>query len=417
MLSWISNGLKNESDEPNPQRISSLNGFLWKMKRNHQKIALVPQWNKRWFSIEGKLLKWYPTPSAEKASGMVDLRFITSITKFESSLGVFSFILSYPDRNLLLRAQSLSDMNKWMRALQFQADIVRGGDGTGIVSDVNSSCSNPQGKGRGLKDKYRPATLEANLEATMAKLQVLENQVMKSAGLKAKSKLEKDRETALKNAGGGGVGGGVGVGVGTIANAATESYLTPEDVKIDVYRSTQNSTSNSYKYNDSTKNVNNTYDNDTENYGKLNYGRGGIRQSHSNKSSSDESKYENNTRQKNENNVKISTLIPKTDTKNNRRHRDYDGFQVEIDDEDDVYGHEEYELPRVGNVTNLSSQIRSNTGGIHSHHPHSKMNSTNQSRPSFDNPRRLSLSSYQNEQGIANTENRKQNNGKKRYDP
>jgi hypothetical protein len=65
-------------------------------------------------------LKWYATASSEKPSGMVDLRFITSVASFETQ-GVFSFVLSYPDRNLLLRATTLPEMNKWIRALQFQA--------------------------------------------------------------------------------------------------------------------------------------------------------------------------------------------------------------------------------------------------------------------------------------------------------
>jgi hypothetical protein len=42
-----------------------------------------------------------------------------------------------------------------------------------IVSDINSSASSPQGKGRVLKeknkDKYRQPTLEAELDATMVR--------------------------------------------------------------------------------------------------------------------------------------------------------------------------------------------------------------------------------------------------------
>ena len=179
MFSWIG-GLKNHdnSDEVLQSRSSSLSGYLWKLKRTPQ-MALIPQWHQRWFSIERHLLKWYATPLAEKASGIVDLRFVTDIGAFESGGGVYSFIISYPDRNLLLRAPSQGEMDKWMRALRYQADIVRGGDGTGTITDTNSFCSSPQGKGRGIKDKYRPSTLEATLEATMAQLEILESQVSK----------------------------------------------------------------------------------------------------------------------------------------------------------------------------------------------------------------------------------------------
>jgi hypothetical protein len=165
------------------------------LKRSQQKIILVPQWNKRWFSIERHLLKWYATPMAEKASGVVDLRFVTDIASFEAGGGVYSFVLSYPDRNLLLRAPTQGDMEKWMRALQYQADIVRGGDGTNIVTDTNSFCLSPQGKGRAIKGKYRPPTLEATVEAALNRLQVLESQVNKKAGgggstLRARSMFE-----------------------------------------------------------------------------------------------------------------------------------------------------------------------------------------------------------------------------------
>lgn len=184
MLSWMS-GSKNESDD-NSCRVSSLCGYLWKMKRSHHRMILVPQWNKRWFSIEGRQLKWYAVASSDHSSGMVDLRFITNVSAFEAQ-GVYSFILSYPDRNILLRAANSSDMDKWIRALQFQADVARGGCGMTIVTASNTSGSNPQGKGRAFKEKYRPPTLEANLEATMVRLQILESSVMKDHGREGES--------------------------------------------------------------------------------------------------------------------------------------------------------------------------------------------------------------------------------------
>jgi PH domain len=173
-------GSKNESEDTSC-RVSSLCGYLWKMKRSHHRMILVPQWNRRWFSIEGRLLKWYAAASSDHSSGMVDLRFITNVAAFEAQ-GVYSFILSYPDRNILLRAANSSDMDKWIRALQFQADVARGGCGMTIVTASNTSGSNPQGKGRALKEKYRPPTLEANLEATMVRLQILESSVIKNQG-------------------------------------------------------------------------------------------------------------------------------------------------------------------------------------------------------------------------------------------
>ena len=177
MLSWISN-LKSESEETSV-RGSSLCGYLWKMKRGHQKMILVPQWNKRWFSIEGRMLKWYASASSDNSSGLVDLRFITNVSAFEAR-GVFSFILTCPDRNILLRASNAADMSKWIRALQFQADVARGGGGMTIVTANNATGTNPQGKGRASKARCKSTTLEANLGATMVRLQNLESSVLKS---------------------------------------------------------------------------------------------------------------------------------------------------------------------------------------------------------------------------------------------
>jgi hypothetical protein len=48
MLNWMSG---KKTDEIVNNRASSLCGYLWKMKSTKQKNILIPQWNKRWFSI------------------------------------------------------------------------------------------------------------------------------------------------------------------------------------------------------------------------------------------------------------------------------------------------------------------------------------------------------------------------------
>lgn len=52
-----------------PTRPCSLGGYLWKMKRKYK--VHLPQWNKRWFSIEGKFLKWYAKESSAQSSGHI----------------------------------------------------------------------------------------------------------------------------------------------------------------------------------------------------------------------------------------------------------------------------------------------------------------------------------------------------------
>jgi hypothetical protein len=92
----------------------------------------------------------------------------------------------------------MSDMTKWIRALEYQADIVRGGCGMTIISENNTSCASPQGKGRGIKEKYRPPTLEANLEATMLRLERLESD-LKGPSQSARRMQENKRDSNNRN--------------------------------------------------------------------------------------------------------------------------------------------------------------------------------------------------------------------------
>jgi hypothetical protein len=59
------------------ERTTTVQGYLWKMKRN---IKLhLPQWNKRWFTIEGRQLKWYANDSVAEESGHINLSVIQLI--------------------------------------------------------------------------------------------------------------------------------------------------------------------------------------------------------------------------------------------------------------------------------------------------------------------------------------------------
>ena len=131
MLGWISSA-NDHTDRSNCQRTSVLCGYLWKMKRN--KKLMVPQWNKRFFSIEGKYLRWYKSHTDEHWSGFINLLTVTNIQQFEQQ-GSYSFIMNCPDRNLLLRANSSQELSKWVRVLQMQTDNAKGGNGTSIVAN------------------------------------------------------------------------------------------------------------------------------------------------------------------------------------------------------------------------------------------------------------------------------------------
>lgn len=187
MLSLI--GWKNESDEGgNVERMSSLSGYLWKMKRGTR--VIVPQWNKRWFSVEGRYLKWYEVADSEHPSGSVDLNIVDGIRAFDSAIGAYSFLVTTPERKLVLRAASRNDMNKWIRALNLQADLARGGLGMSIICEPGPPVpGNISGKGtrasgplstnsHRISTKPRTSrTLEADLDWTLSRLNELEKEI------------------------------------------------------------------------------------------------------------------------------------------------------------------------------------------------------------------------------------------------
>ncbi len=54
---------------------------------------------------------------------------------------MYSFSIFSPERNLILRCENKSEMEKWIRILQMQIDLLNGGDGT-HTSSVKSANSN-----------------------------------------------------------------------------------------------------------------------------------------------------------------------------------------------------------------------------------------------------------------------------------
>lgn len=161
-----------ENDESPSGRSASLSGYLWKMKR--EKKLVVPQWSKRWFSIEGRVLRWYNAANSENCSGEIELKDITRVSPFEAGgKGVFSFTVYYPDRNLLLRASSVSEMKMWVRAIELQADLARGGNGMMMLRKT-SSIEN--------KKKLKSHSLENELNRQMEELNKIQSDLDQSVG-------------------------------------------------------------------------------------------------------------------------------------------------------------------------------------------------------------------------------------------
>lgn len=150
-------------------RLCSLGGYLWKMKKRNPQQFYVPKWTKRWFSIEGPVLKWYAAQNSVHASGHISLKFITRVSRIMANNGVFSFsVESSNQRTLLLRAESKRILDMWCRAIQMHTDLVKGGDGTSIVTSSAMSL-----KMRELRNE----TMEGKLIETENNLKMLESKL------------------------------------------------------------------------------------------------------------------------------------------------------------------------------------------------------------------------------------------------
>lgn len=99
-----------------------IGGYLYKLK-SHDTL-LSPQWNRRYFALEGSKLKYYNKENASQASKVIDLLSIDSIRRFETGdHGAYSFVIKTPMRSYFLRAESKGDMKRWVRGLSEQQEL------------------------------------------------------------------------------------------------------------------------------------------------------------------------------------------------------------------------------------------------------------------------------------------------------
>ena len=169
-MNWMVSSKDPDYEEKN--RVSSYRGYLLKMRRSNNLLA--PQWGKRWFSLEGRFLRWYRLDTDAIPSGQIDLRHVRSISKVDIN-GAYTFCVSSEDRNLIVRANSIVEMNGWIRSLHMQADIARGGSGMTVVSDFNDlPFSNAIFHPRRSSKSKTSLTLEQQLDLNLRKLNELE---------------------------------------------------------------------------------------------------------------------------------------------------------------------------------------------------------------------------------------------------
>ncbi|GLE01151.1 hypothetical protein PINS_up009981 [Pythium insidiosum] len=71
-----------------------ISGYLHKMKATER--VLTPQWNRRYFALEGRELKYYPNETSSEPSKVIDLLSIESIRRFENGdHGVYRYAKSF----------------------------------------------------------------------------------------------------------------------------------------------------------------------------------------------------------------------------------------------------------------------------------------------------------------------------------
>ena len=90
-----------------------------------QSMRKPKQLDRRWYSIEGRYIKWYDQPNSAKLSGLLDLASAEEIKAIDSGTGAFKFVIIFQDRKLVLGATDDDDRNKWISALQYQADLAK----------------------------------------------------------------------------------------------------------------------------------------------------------------------------------------------------------------------------------------------------------------------------------------------------
>jgi len=123
--------------------------------KNKQSSSFVPNWTKRWFSIEGPELTWYAAQHTPESSGQILLKNIKHVGVVNYENGIHSFsVESFSDqRSLLLKAESKSVLEMWCRAIQMHSDLMKGGDGTSVVTDSTESLNLREQKKETISDQ------------------------------------------------------------------------------------------------------------------------------------------------------------------------------------------------------------------------------------------------------------------------
>jgi hypothetical protein len=127
-MSWVNEeGIHTPSGSKSPIAVCG-----WLLKNNPTQRKFKGTWARHWFSVEDAALWWFKTPDSIDCGGRIAIKDILSVRKFEGgSLGSHSLIVTTQDRTMLLKADTQSDVQRWIRALTLQIDLVNGGTSQG----------------------------------------------------------------------------------------------------------------------------------------------------------------------------------------------------------------------------------------------------------------------------------------------
>eukprot|EP00042_Codosiga_hollandica_P058203 m.874229 g.874229 ORF g.874229 m.874229 type:complete len:341 (+) comp59796_c0_seq19:555-1577(+) len=99
--------------------IVSKEGYLTKLGRIHK------SWKTRWFVLWKDQLKYFKDRGASESVGSVDLRACTAVEPDTSMQKLYCFKLVSADRTLVMFASTQSEMDGWVKCLQWKIDSYR----------------------------------------------------------------------------------------------------------------------------------------------------------------------------------------------------------------------------------------------------------------------------------------------------
>lgn len=120
----------------------------WLKKRKQKDNFLFPNWSKRWVCVQNDCIQWRHSKEIEHAD-IVELQHVESVYKVEILDGSTKkgriFVIRSRKKTTCFMAQSESECDRWVRCIQLQLDLRKGGTILGPPTAKNRRKSNGGG--------------------------------------------------------------------------------------------------------------------------------------------------------------------------------------------------------------------------------------------------------------------------------